>query len=172
MNKYQKSWTLPPECRCTADSLAEQLSPQQIQVYFYLHYSAVMSKHPPWMHLTPLDNTSFPTLLASSASLWCFTQAAAQVWLGMATQAPVHTSTAHQVWHNHYCCPSKPCETTWEISAQKKDILVIILRQHKTVLSWGRCSLHPCRAILTRQQNRKPKMIQLQQILRYMSVYC
>lgn len=52
-----------------------------------------MSKHPPWMHLTPLDNTSFPTLLASSASLWCFTQAAAQVWLGMATQAPVHTSS-------------------------------------------------------------------------------
>lgn len=62
------------------------------------------------MHLTPLDDISSPALLASSASLWCFTQAAAQVRPGMATQAPVtgrDTSTARQVWY------PRPFKTLW-----------------------------------------------------------
>lgn len=67
------------------------------------------------MHLTALDNLSFPTRLASSASLCCFTQAAAQGRPGTVTQAPgtcCDTSPAPQVWHNRYCCP-RPFKTLW-----------------------------------------------------------
>lgn len=121
------------------------------------------------MHLSPLDNTSFPTPLASSASLWCFAQAAAQVWLGMATQAPVPASTAHQVWHNHYCCP-RPfktlwnhlrnlCTEKWHFSHHFKATQdSAFLRQ--MLPSPLLCSPDP-------PANRKPKTIQLQQILRY-----
>lgn len=103
------------------------------------------------MHLTALDNLSFPTRLASSASLCCFTQAAAQGRPGTVTQAPgtcCDTSPAPQVWHNRYCCP-RPFKTLWNHprslcqKKKKSDILSIFLRQHKTVLSWGRCSLYP-----------------------------
>lgn len=151
MNKHQKSCTSPPECRCTADNLAQHLSLKQIQVYFYLHYSAVMSE----TKTSTLDapNTPGQYLLSYPSSLLCI-----PVLLHPGSRTgPAgdgDSGSGYVLWHE----PSAPglaqsLLLPWTLQnlvkppekslPKKSDILSIFLRQHKTVLSWGRCSLYP-----------------------------